>query len=53
MESKYPNAEKDSEDTFNFKPEGVLRLRLDEEPHQAQKGWTVHPKRDPMEVCAC
>ena len=53
MESKYPNAEKDSEDTFNFiQTEGVLRLCLDEEP-QAQKGWTVHPKRKPMEVCAC
>ena len=51
MESKYPNAEQDSPDSFKFiQPDGALRLCL-ETPQE--KGWIVHPKRDPMEVCMC
>ena len=51
MESKYPNAEQDCPYNFKFKqPEGVLQLCL-ETPKE--KGWTVHPKQEPMEVCAC
>ena len=52
MESKYPNAEQDSPDSFKFiQPDGVLRLCVDEAPKE--KGWIVYPKCDPMEVCAC
>ena len=51
VESKHPNAEQDSPDSFKFiQPDGALRLCL-ETPQE--KGWIVHPKRDPMEVCAC
>ena len=38
---------------FKFiQPNGALRLCL-ETTTSPQPGWTVHPKRDPMEVCAC
>ena len=52
VESKYPNAEQGNAESFKFiQPDGVLRLSL--ETPQAQKGWIVQPKREPMEVCAC
>ena len=51
MESKYPNAEQDCPDNFKFiQPDGVLQLCVGT---PKEKGWIVHPLKDPMEVCAC
>ena len=50
LKDNFPHAEQDDVDAFKFKqPEGTLQLQVDSQ--QQPVGWSVHPRRDPMEVC--
>ena len=53
--AEYPSARKDNPHIFKFDQpqDGVhpsIRLCLDNPPVE-EPGWTVHPSREPMEVC--
>ncbi|XP_019850961.1 PREDICTED: uncharacterized protein LOC109581346 [Amphimedon queenslandica] len=49
LRDNFPHAEQDDIDAFKFKqPEGILQLQLDFQ--QQPVGWSVHPRKDPMEL---